>query len=118
MTRLIRPLSADRERPALHDARGTTRAGEAVDLIHRLARALVELGHGPGRVAALLGSASTRTYLASHALELIGCGQVELPVALPAEQRRALIGECGVEVVLADPEAVPDHVLRATSAIP
>ena len=118
MTRLIRPLSADRERPALHDARGTTRAGEAVDLIHRLARALVELGHGPGRVAALLGSASTRTYLASHALELIGGGQVELPVALPAEQQRALIGECGVEPVLADPEAVPDHVLRAISGIP
>lgn len=118
MTRLIPPLSADRDRPALHDARATTYAGEAVDLIHRLARALTERGHGPGRVAALLGSASARTYLASHALELTGGGQVELPAALPADQQRGLLRECGVELVLADPEAVPEHVLRTAAVMP
>ena len=118
MSRLIQPLCADRDRPVLYDHGGTWTAGASVDLIHRTAHALHGLGHGPGRVAALLGSSSVRTYLASHAIELTGGAQVELPAALPADQQRALVRECGVRFVLADPETVPAEVMAAAADLP
>lgn len=113
MSRLIQPLSADRDRTVLYDRNGTWTAGASVDLIHRTARALAGLGHGPGRVAALLGSSSVRTYLASHAIELTGGAQVELPAALPADRQEDLVRECGARFVLADPATVPADVLAA-----
>ncbi|MFE6304193.1 class I adenylate-forming enzyme family protein [Nocardiopsis sp. NPDC057823] len=105
MTPVLEALAAARDRRALHDPRDTFTAGEALDTVYRLARALAEYGHGPGRVVALVGPISARMYLVSLAAQVTGGAQVEIPVAMPARDQAALVQRCRADLVVVDPDA-------------
>ncbi|MDA0564241.1 AMP-binding protein [Streptomonospora sp. S1-112] len=118
MTPLIAELERDPTRVVLHDRRGDLTAGQALDTVRRLARALADLGHGPGRIAALVGPLSSRLHLAANAVELTGGGQVEIPDTLPFTDQAGLITECGAALALADPGAVRRTRLPDIAALP
>ncbi|XKK38177.1 AMP-binding protein [Nocardiopsis sp. ARC36] len=115
---VLEALAADRDRAAFLDGQGEVTAGEALDLVYRVARALLDGGLGPGRTAVLLGPVSTRLYVASHAVELVGAAQMDVPVALPSEERARLVEECGATAVVADPGAVGADALGAVAGLP
>ncbi|MBX9389738.1 AMP-binding protein [Streptomonospora nanhaiensis] len=118
MTPFIAELERDRDRVVLHDRRGGLTAGQALDTIRRLARALAGLGHGPGRIAALIGSMTSRLHLLAHAVELTGGGQVEIPDTLPFADQAGLIAECGACLAIADPGGVRRTRLPDLAALP
>jgi phenylacetate-CoA ligase len=104
----------DRDRPVLRDALGIMSAGQALDLTYRLARTLIDFGHRPGRMAALVGPVSTRMYLLAHAIELTGGGRIEIPtVGMSAEDQVQLIAEVGATLLVADPGAIAIPATRA-----
>ncbi|MFJ9552619.1 AMP-binding protein [Nocardiopsis sp. NPDC101807] len=117
-TPVLDALAADRDRVAFLDGRGEVAAGEALDLVYRVARTLLDGGLGPGGTAVLLGPVSTRLYLVSHAVELLGAAQLDVPVALSAGERARLVAESGATAVVADPDAVGADALRAAADLP
>lgn len=118
MPTVLDVLARSGDRDVFWDQRGPVTARQALATVYRLARALVEHGHGPGRIAGLLGPSSIRTYLLSIAVELTGGGQVELPITLPAADQARLATDCGVRLMLADAGTVPGPKLRTFAAVP
>ncbi|QVQ52349.1 AMP-binding protein [Spiractinospora alimapuensis] len=112
MNAVLEALSRrDEHTPVLHDAREALTAGQSVRLTYRFAHALSRYGYGPGDVVALVGPVSSRLYLLSHAVELVGAAQMEVPLAVAPEDQLGLIEECGTALVVVDPETVDDALV-------
>ncbi|QVQ52343.1 long-chain fatty acid--CoA ligase [Spiractinospora alimapuensis] len=106
------------QRIVLHDRWGATTAGQALETIRRIAGALSDDDYGPGRVAALFGPVSTRSYLCAVAAEWAGGGQVEVPTDLPLDEQRRIITTCEARHVIADPTTVDSSTLRDLAETP
>ena len=95
-------LYADKTAIVDGDRRFTYR--EYAGRVHRLARALLELGVGPGDRVCILSPNSHYFLESFYATSEIGAILVPLNYRLVAEDHEYILGHAGVRVVLADPE--------------
>lgn len=100
------------DHPVLRGPGQVITSAEALQDVYRLARALIGRGCGPGRAVALFGPVSPRMFLVSHAVQLAGGAQVEVPLALEGVQQVRLVRECAPALTVADPACVDAATLK------
>lgn len=105
-------LALHPERVAFQDADGEVTYRQAHDQVYRVARALLARGLRRGQVVACVAPISTRLLLLVHAINHIGCGQMEVPTQLPADVQADLISEAGAAAVVVNPAACGDDLTR------
>ncbi|WP_190132276.1 AMP-binding protein [Streptomyces mashuensis] len=86
----------------VHGERRVT-AGEFRSLVHRAARALRELGLGPGRSVTLLAGNLPETLAARYAAHLSGCTVNHLYHKLSADAQAAIVADVETRALIADP---------------
>ena len=104
-------------RPAFEHGERTVGRGELLELIRRLANALLDVGMGPGRGIAFLTAVSPEAFAAQLAAHALGCRVVGVRSGYTPRQLAHVLGS-GVDAVLVDLPSVSPELLRVAGAIP
>lgn len=106
-----------RERTAIVYRDRTLTYAELLDTTHRLARALLDLGVGPGQIVTTLGGNAPELLLTRYAVSLTGAGLTELYSGMSAEAKARIVDDVDTALLVVHAEfaAEADKVLAASS---
>ncbi|MCG6493974.1 AMP-binding protein [Kitasatospora sp. A2-31] len=104
------------ERVAIRHGEAAVTAGECLEAVYRLARALASAGLGPGDGVTLLAGNTPEALLVRPAANLIGCRVAVLHADRPVAERIALARDARTAALVFDPARGTDDPAGGTDA--
>ncbi|MFB9681021.1 class I adenylate-forming enzyme family protein [Streptosporangium vulgare] len=113
---LLEALRSSPGDPAFEQGDRVVSRGELLEIISRLAGAMLDAGLGPGRAVAVRTAVSPEAFAAHMAAHALGCRVVGVRPGYPAGHLAHVLG-MGVDALLVDRSTVTPELLRAAGPV-